>query len=130
MKELKVMNGKQLPKLTRKQANFVNELINNPKQSATQAVMKTYDTNKAYVAKNIASVNLTKPNILQHLQANTERAEQKIVSLIDSDKEEIALRASQDVINRVHGTPVSTVINQSTGVTLTIDLTSALSDSE
>jgi hypothetical protein len=57
-----------LPKLTRKQQAFVNELKNNPKQSATKAVMNTYNTSYNS-ARAIASENLTKPSIISHLDS-------------------------------------------------------------
>lgn len=127
-KELKIMNNKQLPKLTRKQQAFVNELITNPKQSATQAVLKTYNANPN-TARMMASENLTKPSILQHLQANSVRAESVIVELLEDKKSEVRLASAKDILDRVHGKATQRIEQTTTGVTLTIDLTSAL-DSE
>lgn len=116
-------------KLTRKQKAFVDTLIANPKMSVTKVVEQTYNVNNARTASVIGAENLAKPNILAHLHASSERAEARIVELVESEKEEIALRASADILDRVHGKATQRVEQTTTGVTLTIDLTSALSDS-
>lgn len=122
-KQLKVMNNKELPKLTRKQQAFVSGIVNNPTLSATEIANQTYQVKSRLVAKSIATENLSKPAIMQHLVANSQRAEQKIVSLIESEKEEIALSASKDILDRVHGKATQRTEVTSTGITLNIDLT-------
>jgi phage terminase small subunit len=128
-KELKILNNKELPKLTRKQQAFVNELITNPKQSATQAVLKTYNVKSSDVARAVGSENLAKPSIMQHLVANSSRAESVIVDLLEDKKSEVRLASAKDILDRVHGKATQRIEQTTTGVTLTIDLTSAL-DSE
>lgn len=128
IKELKVINNKQLPKLTRKQQAFVNELIANPKQSVTQATLKTYNVKDANVARAVGSENLAKPSIMQHLVANSVRAEEKIVELLEAEKQEVQIQAAKDILDRVHGKATQKIEQTTTGVTLTIDLTSALAD--
>lgn len=77
---------KQLPKLTRKQQAFVNELKNNPKQSATRAVLKTYgkpDKELTYnTAHSIAVENLQKPAIVSHLDAYKDIVENTLTNTI------------------------------------------------
>lgn len=117
-------NTKQLPKLTRKQSSFVKQMLDNPKQSATQAILNSdYNVSTYDSAGQLASENLRKPQVLAHLIANSERAESKIVSLIESEKEEIALNASKDILDRVHGKATQRVETQSTSVNISIDLT-------
>jgi len=67
--------NKELPKLTRKQAIFVKEILEHPKQSATAAAIKAYDTKDNATARAIASENLTKPNIISHLDKLTNTVE-------------------------------------------------------
>lgn len=129
-KELKVLNNKKLPKLTRKQEVFVNALLGDTKVSGAEAARRAYNVTTDNAARAIASENLTKPNVMQHLQANSERAEQVIVSLLAADKDEVKLAASRDILDRVHGKATQKIEQTTTGVTLTIDLTSALSDTE
>ena len=108
--------------LTRKQKAFADHLLDNPKQSATKAALATYDTDKHYVAKNIASENLTKPNIQLYLDKHIEKAKNRVVELIDSTKEDIALRASDSVLDRSLGKATQRLETQSTVVTLKLDL--------
>lgn len=122
-KELEVMKGKKLPKLTRKQAKFVEVLVSNPKASATEAAVQAYNVKSRLVGRTIAGENMTKPNILQHLVANSERAEQKIVDLMEAEKDEVKLAAAKDILDRVHGKATQKIEQSSTGVTLNIDLT-------
>lgn len=120
------MNDKQLPKLTRKQKAFVDTLIAEPKLSALQVAKKTYNATTQSSAGSIAVENLQKPAILAHLVANSERAEQVVISLLDAEKDEVKLAASKDILDRVHGKATQRIEQTTTGVTLTIDLTSAL----
>jgi len=72
----------ELPKLTRKQQAFVNELKNNPKQSATQAVLKTYNVTTNHSAEQIAHENLRKPEIVSHLDAYKDIVENTLTNTI------------------------------------------------
>ena len=115
--------NKVLPKLTRKQEAFVKGLVNNPQASATEIANQTYNVKSRLVAKSIATENMSKPAILQHLVANSERAEQVIVDLLKADKDEVKLAASKDILDRVHGKATQKIEQSTTGVTLNIDLT-------
>lgn len=121
-------------KLTRKQQAFVNELIDNPKQSATKAVLKVYGkpdkelTNGT--ARVIAHENLTKPNIVMALGEVNDLLESTLVNTIkdwgrsDRTRErEIAQNAVMYAHDKVHGRAKQSIETISTGVTLHIDLT-------
>lgn len=110
-------------KLTRKQKAFANHLINNPKDSATEAAQQTYKTISRKSAEVIASENLRKPSIQIYLNEHIDKAKNKVVTLVDSDKEDIALRASESVLDRALGKPVQSLQVQSTSVNINIDLT-------
>lgn len=110
-------------KLTRKQKAFANHLINNPKDSATKAVEATYKINGNESARAIASQNLAKPSIQLYLDEHIDKAKNRVVQLIDSDKEEIALRASDSVLDRALGKAVQRSEVQVSGVVIGIDLT-------
>lgn len=110
-------------KLTKKQANFVKELLSDKKISATEAARRSYNVTSDNSASLIASENLRKPQILAHLQANSERAEAKIVELLESKKPEIQLASAKDILDRVHGKATQKVEQTSVGISLNIDLT-------
>ena len=118
----KTTTTKGRPYLTRKQKAFADTLLNNPKMSATKAALATYGTDKDYVAKNIASENLTKPNIQLYLDEHINKAKNRIVTLIDSEKEEIALRASDSVLDRSLGKATQRTENTTEVVQLNLTL--------
>lgn len=122
------MKSKPLITLTRKQKAFADHLISHPKESATKAALATYGTKgpiSPETAKNIASENLTKPNVLIYLEKADSLAQLRITELVSSAKEDIALRASQDVLDRIHGKAVTRAEIKATVVSIGIDLTSA-----
>ncbi len=100
------------------------------KKNATQAYMQTHPEASIETAKARASELLAKPEAKLYLDAHIDKAKQTIVSLMDSEKDDIRLRASTDILDRSHGKAVSTVVNQTTGIMLSIDLTSALDTEE
>jgi phage terminase small subunit len=98
------MPKKNEPKLTRKQKVFADELINNPKQSATSAALKAYDTTPP-VAAVIASENLRKPNILLYLDKHIDKAQETIVEVMTdkNNKADTRLRAADSLLDRTLG---------------------------
>ena len=117
-------SNKQLPKLTRKQASFVKELLSDSKISATQAVKKTYNVTSDGSARQLASENLTKPSILMHLQNHSTEAEIRVLEMMKQDDDKrLAFDASKDILDRVHGKATQRVETQSTSVNISIDLT-------
>jgi len=120
--------------LTPKQKAFVQELIDKPKQSATQAVLKTYGKpNKppTYLsARNIASENLTKPNIITKLAQYNDIVESTLLQTVQDwgqhDKprqREIAQNAAMYIHDKIHGKATQKVETRSEQVTISIDLT-------
>jgi hypothetical protein len=90
-------------KLRPKTKAFVDLLQSNPKLSQTQAYIDTHMT----VNRNAASVEaaklLAKPSVRIYSNNAVLRAKKKIVTLIDSEQENIALRASESVLDRQFG---------------------------
>ena len=122
------MSDKNNYKLTRKQKAFADELLNNPKISATQAVLKHYgkpDKPTSYKTGTvIATENLAKPSVQLYLNEHIQKAKNRVVELIDSKKDDIALRASDSVLDRALGKATQRIEQQTTSVNLNIDLTS------
>lgn len=114
--------------LTRKQKAFAQHLLNNPKDSATEAAAQAYKITNRKSAEVIASENLGRPSIQLYLNEHIDKAKNRVVELVDSDKEDIALRASDSILDRALGKATQRIEQHTTGVTLTIDLTSALGD--
>ena len=115
-KEDRVKLARQL-KLKPRTIAFIEEMIDNPKLSQTQAYLNTHKTTNPNSARASASQLLATPNVLIYTNNIENKAKKKIASLIDSDKEEIALKASQDILDRNIGKPVQKQVNANINIT-------------
>ena len=70
----------------------------------------------------LRSQNLTKPPIQIYLNEHIDKAKNRVVQLIDSQKDDIALRASDSVLNRALGMPTQRQESVSTTVSLSLTL--------
>ena len=126
------------PKLTAEQQNdllakqlrikpktkaMVDLLHANPKLSQTEAYIRTHETNNRTVAKNEASKLLTKPSVMIYKASAVKKAKERIVSLVDSDNENISLKASQDILDRTEGKAQQKNGDVSRTVHVSLDLT-------
>lgn len=120
--------------LTPKQKAFVQELIDNPKQSATQAVLKTYGKPgkpPTYLsAGQIATDNLKKPQIITKLAQYNDLVESTLLATVQEwgqherpRQREIAQNAAMYIHDKVHGKATQKVETRSEQVTISIDLT-------
>jgi phage terminase small subunit len=121
--QYRTKDGMFTPKLTRKQKAFADHLLDNPKHSATEAAQQSYLVSDRNTAKSIAAENLTKPAIQLYMNQHIDKAKETVVNLLDSEKDEIKLRASQDILDRSHGkaTQRTEVKQQSVNINLTFD---------
>lgn len=95
-------------------------------QNAKKAYLEVHPNAAPTTAESNVSQLMAKPEAQIYLQEHITRASNKVVELVDNEKPDIALRAAQDVLDRSHGKAKQQVDMNTTGVTLTIDLTSAL----
>lgn len=136
-KQLKILEQAGITgKATRKQLAFVKFLLENPKSSATQAVIEAYDPQSYGSARALASENLTKPNVLAILQDASEEAEGVLSSVMrradrfsaSNDKvgasyASVARAAANDILDRVHGKATQRTESITAVVTINMDLT-------
>jgi len=113
--------------LTRKQKLFADTLIQNPKLTGTEIVQEIYNTSTKNAATVIASDNLTKANIQLYLAKHDVQAQETITEMmLQREDKRLAFDAAKDIQDRLHGKAKQAVDINSTSVSLTIDLTSAL----
>lgn len=105
---------------------FVDLLISNPKLSQQDAYLQTHKTENKAAARVNASKLLSKPSVQIYKQIHIDKAKRRIVQLVDSDKEEIALKASESILDRELGKALSRTNN----VNLNINLEEALNSLE
>ena len=123
--------------LTPKQSAFVQHIVNHPKDSATQAVKAVYSDTTDATARNIASTNLTKPNIITELAKYNNLVENTLINTIndykDSDKlgeRALATETSKWVHDKIHGKAVQQIQSTSKVLVMSIDLTGVEDDNE
>lgn len=110
-------------KLTRKQKAFADELINNPKISATEAVARTYDVATRRTAEVIASENLRKTEIQAYLDEHVSMAKGRIVELARQEEDKrLALDASKDILDRTLGKATQKIQTENANVNISIVL--------
>lgn len=131
------LTKRDLPKLTRKQAAFVKHLIEHPKDSATKAAVASYNLSNTNVAGVVAAENLRKPSIISHLESHSELVENTMLNTVrdyqNSDKlgeRTLAVDTSKYIHDKIHGKAIQRSEIRTEGVSLSIDLTSALQASE
>ena len=106
-----------------KTKQLVDTLIENPKLSQTEAYIQIHGTNNRNSARATASAILAKPNVSIYKDSAIRKAKTRIVSLVSSDNEGIALKASQDILDRTEGKAVQKTENTSKTVEVKLDLT-------
>lgn len=126
--QVRTANGTFSAKLTRKQKAFADMIISQPKTSATEIVRQTYNVSDTNTAKSIASENLTKPNIVAYIDEHVTKARDKIVSLLEAEKEEIQLRSAQDILDRTLGKATQRTEVRTEKLSINIDLTGTLEE--
>ncbi len=114
--------AKQL-KLKPKSKQVLDELLNNPKLSNTEAYMKVHQTNNRKSASVSAARLLAKPSARIYSERAVGRAKKRIVELVDSNNEQIAYKASADILDRTEGKAVQRNETTSKVVEVKLDLT-------
>jgi hypothetical protein len=112
--------------LKQKSKQTLDIIAGNPKISATQAYLETHSTaNRVTAGTNVGKL-LRNPAAQIYLKKHTDKAKQTIVQLMETAKDETKLNAAKDILDREYGKATQRVEQSTTGVILTIDLTSSL----
>jgi phage terminase small subunit len=107
--------------LSPSERKFADEFIKT--NNATQAVRKVWGGQIAEATTRNKAHRLltTNGDIRDYLEMNLGKAKKRVVQLIDSEREEIALKASESVIDRVEGKATQKIVTgDSEGNTLPI----------
>lgn len=105
-----------------KTKEFIDLMNENPKLSAAEAYMQVHSTTNRNTAKTGASKLLQKPSVIGYKDAAVKKAKRAIVSLVDSDNENIRLKAAQDIIDRNEGKAIQKSETTSKVVEIKLDL--------
>jgi len=102
---------------------FADTLLANPKMSQTEAYLRTHETTNRSTARVEASKLLATPNIQTYMEQQAHKAALRVAELVSSSKEDIALRASNSILDRALGKPKQQIEVASKTVHIDIDLT-------
>jgi predicted ATPase len=101
---------------------FLDLLLEDPTLSQTEAYIRTHETNDRATARARASEIATKSSAMIYKDSAVGKAKRRIVQLVNSDNESIALKASQDIIDRTSGKAVQKQDITSRTVEVKLDL--------
>lgn len=122
-KEKRDKVAKQL-KISDKTQNFYDEVITNPKIKKREAYKKHISDSTSDMQASVNASRLINSDKYQiYKDSAVSKAKKRIVSLVDSDNESIALKASQDIVDRTEGKAQQKDGDVSRTVKVEIDLT-------
>lgn len=110
-------------KLRPKSKAVLDEILDNPKISHTDAYLKHHKTNDRKTANVNAAKLLAKTSARIYTSAAVGKAKRRIVSLVESGNENIALKASQDILDRTEGKATQKTESVNRTVEVKLDLT-------
>lgn len=104
--------------LTRKQKDFADKILDNPKISNTQAYVEAYGNTNIKTAGKAAHSLMKNPKILQYMDSYAPQAERRIIELTQSENERIALDASRDILDRTKGKAIARTESMNVNVSI------------
>jgi hypothetical protein len=102
---------------------MIDLMQDNPKLSQTEAYIQTHETTNRKTAGAAAGRILKSTGAIGYSQAALGKAKRRIIQLADSGNESIALKASQDIIDRNEGKAIQKNETTSRTVEVKLDLT-------
>lgn len=105
-----------------KTRQLVDNLIANPKLTQTQAYIDLHKTENRKTAAIAASKLLQKPSVQIYRDSAISKAKRRIVSLVDSNNESIALKASDSILDRSLGKAVQRTETEGRTVHVSLDV--------
>lgn len=109
-----------MSKMKPKTKAFLDKLLSDPKIDRNKAWMETHNTNNPRSAAATAAEVLARPSSQLYLQQHIDKAKERIVSLVDSNREDIALKASESILDRELGKPIVKQQIQSTRISISL----------
>lgn len=112
----------EVPRMKRRTKAFADHVINNPEESATKAYLATHETSNRAAAAVEASKLLSKPSVMIYMNEHLALAKGRIVDIVRDGKDEHALRAAQDILDREYGKATQRVETRSEVVSINIKI--------
>lgn len=105
-----------------KTKEFVDNLLENPNMTQAEVYMLNHKTVNKNTASRAANRVLKKPSVIGYKDSAVGKAKRRIVSLVDSTNESIALKAADSIIDRNEGKAIQRNETTQRTVKVTLDL--------
>lgn len=102
---------------------MVDMLDSNSKIAPVDAYLATHKTTSRKNASSAASKLLKKPSVIGYRDSAVKKAKLRIITLVDSSNESVALKASESIIDRNEGKAIQKSENTNRTVEVKLDLT-------
>lgn len=106
-----------------KTKELVDLLNDNKGMTQTEAYKLLHPKASDNTARSAAAKVLQKPAVIGYKDSAVKKAKRRVIALVDSDNENTALKAAQDIIDRNEGKAVQKTENLSRTVEVKLDLT-------
>lgn len=104
---------------------MVDLLNDDPKISQTEAYIQTHETTNRKTASKEAAKLLQSPAVIGYKDSAVKKAKRRVIELVDSSNESIALKAADSIIDRTEGKAIQKNETTSKVVTVKLDLSGA-----
>lgn len=108
--------------IKQKTKDVIDEMLEKPNELPRDIYMKHHKTTNKNTASTAMNKLLKKPSVIGYRDAAVGKAKRRIVSLVDSTNESIALKAADSIIDRNEGKAVQKTENTSRTVRVSLDL--------
>lgn len=100
----------------------IDELMDNPQLTHAQAYMKHHSTTNKNTASTAVTKLLKKPSVIGYQASAVGKAKRRVIELVDSKNESVALKASESIIDRTEGKAVQKTENLTRTLEVKLDL--------
>lgn len=110
---------------------ILDVMMSKPNLNQSEAYKQIHPNASDVTARNNASQLLKKPEAQIYIQEHINKAKTKIVELVNNDKPDIALRASQDILDRTTGkATIKTESTNYTDINITLGKSPTVTDTD
>lgn len=108
-----------------KTKEVIDLLNDDPTLSNTEAYLKVHGTSNRNTAATAMNKLLKKPSVIGYKDAAVKKAKRRVIELVDSSNESVALKAAESIIDRNEGKAIQKSESTSKVVTVKLDLAGA-----
>ena len=101
---------------------MIDDMLDDPKLTQREAYMRHHKTTNLNTVDRALNRTMKKPSVIGYKDSAVKKAKRRIIELVDSSNESIAVKASQDIIDRNEGKAIQKSETTSKIVTVKLDI--------